>query len=309
MLPLDSATFGQAAEAVAAGFRAAAELAGTTVTVIGHADGDVLGAIDKARAAHASVVVGPLLRDDLKAVIPSSEALPWTIALNQLDEDTPLPPRIYSLALSVESEGRQIARTMQSDGVREVAIVASDSPLQKRFAASFTGQWILQGGGPPPNYRIVRSPESLAALRQEVQRAGPNAILLAGDAADAALVRPYLPRTAVYASSQVSEAPTPQAVYDLEDVHFVEVPWLLDPLAPQFASIPRPDWPDRNRARLYALGIDAFAVALAFEHGPPERLDIDGATGHLSLGAQHRITREGPLAHFESGRVVADTPR
>ena len=309
VLPLESATFGQAAEAVAAGFRAAAELAETSITVIGHGDGDVLGAIDKARAARANVVVGPLLRDDLKALLSYSQTLPWTIALNQLEEDAPLPERIYSLALSIEGEGRQIARTMQSDGVRNVAIVAGDSPLQRRFAASFIGQWILLGGGAPGNFRILRTPEGLTALRQELQRAAPGAILLAADANDAALARPYLPRTLVYASSQVSEAATPQAMYDLEDIHFVEVPWLVDTATPQFASIPRPDWLERNRSRLYALGIDAFAVALAFEHGAPERLDIEGATGHLSLGAQHRIMREGRLAHFEAGRVVADTVR
>ena len=307
MLPLESTTFRQAAEAVAAGFRAAADLAGTAVTVIPHGDGDVVGAIDKARAARASVIVGPLLRDDLKSVAAYKDPLPFTIALNQIEEDAALPDRIYTLALSIEGEARQIARTMQADGMRDVAIVASESPLQRRFAASFTAQWILLGGSAPGTYRLVRTPDTLATLRQELQRAAPTAILLAADATDAALARPYLPRVPVYASSQVSEASSPQVNYDLEDIHFIDVPWLVDPGAPQFAAIPGPESSDRNLARLYALGIDAFAVALAFEHGAPEYLDLDGASGHLSLGPQHRITREGRLAHFESGHVVADT--
>src|SRR5207245_9658478 len=111
------------------------------------------------------------------------------------------------------------------------------------------------GRGAPGTDRVVRTPDTRATLRQERQRAAPTAILLAADATDAALARPYLPRVPVYASSQVSEASSPQVNYDLEDIHFIDVPWLVDPGAPQFAGIPRPESSDRNLARLYALGI------------------------------------------------------
>jgi len=309
VLPVQSSIFGAAAEAVEAGFRAAAELAGAKVEVIAHGDGQVLNAIEKARAAHASVIVGPLLRDDVKALSAFSQPLPWTIALNQPEDDVSLPDHVYTLALLVEGEARQIARTIQAQGVREVAIVASDSPLQRRFASSFTSEWILQGGGPPSSYSVVRTPDMLATLRQQLMRVAPGAIVIAASASDAALLKPYLPRATVYASSQINDPGAVPIMSDLDDIHFVEVPWIAEPDAPQFAAIPRRDWPSTTLDRLYALGVDAFQVAVAFDRGPPDRLDIDGATGRLTLDDQHHIVREGRFVHFEAGRVVPDAPR
>lgn len=308
VLPLQSAAFGAAAEAVQAGFSAAAELANVKIEVIPHGDGDVLGAIDKARVAQTRVMAGPLLRDDVKALATLKEALPWTIALNQLEDDVSLPDRVYTLALSVEGEARQIARTMQADGVRTVAVVASDSALQRRFASSFTGEWILLGGGPPATYSMVRATDMLATLRQELLRVAPEAIVLAANAIDAALVKPYLPRSTVYASSQINERGAVPIMSDLDDIHFVEVPWLVEPEAPQFSGVPRRDYPSTTLERLYALGLDAFAVAQAFDRGPPQQLDIEGATGHLTLDAHHHVVRQGRLAHLEAGHLVPDAP-
>ncbi len=306
VLPLESPTFGRAAEAVAAGFKAAAEAANAQVIVIPHGDNDVLKAFDKAEQAGAGVIVGPLLRDDVKALATAGGALPWTIALNQVDEDVRLPDHVYTLALSIEGEARQIARAMRTDGVHDVAIVADDSPLQRRFAASFTSEWILQGGGPPSSYRLPRTPDGMGELRKELARAPVDAILLAAGPDAAALVRPYLPQTAVYASSQINDRQPPEVLNDLDAIRFVDLPWLADPDAPNLAGIPRRDWPNAALDRLYALGYDSLQVALAFEHGPPDKLEMEGATGHLTLEPNRQIAREGRLMRFESGHVVAD---
>ena len=311
VLPLDATPYARVAEAVRAGFTAAAALASTPVTIIPYGEGNVADAIDKARQAGAGVLVGPLLRDDLKALEPlaGAGALPWTIALNQPEDASALPPRVYTLTLSVDGEARQIARTLRADGIQRVAIVTTAAPLQQRFASRFTDAWILEGGGPPSLYRILPDPEALGVLRRELMRNVPDAIVLAADGADAALVKPYLPVQRVYASSQVNERQPPEVLQDLDGIRFIEVPLLADPTAPNLAGIPDRDWGTPTIARLYALGFDAFAVALAFDHGPPERLDIDGASGHLTLGRDHTISREGRWMHFEGGRAVADEPR
>jgi outer membrane PBP1 activator LpoA protein len=62
--------------------------------------------------------------------------------------------------------------------------------------------------------------------------------------------------------------------------------------------------------RLYALGLDAFLVAQRFTTGVPERLEMQGATGRLSLGNSRHLLREGTLAVFRNGLVVPlDAPR
>lgn len=306
VLPLESPTFGPAAEAVAAGFSEAAKRADTRVTIIPHGDGGVLPAIDRARQEGATVIVGPLLRDDLKALAAVGTAAPWTLALNQLDDGARLPDQIFTLALSVEGEARQIAQVMQARGSQHVVIVASDSPLQQRFAASFIDEWLLLGGARPTSFRLVRDPESLALLRSEIARTPADAVLLAAGGGDAALVKPYLPQVPVYASSQVHDRQPSAMLRDLDGIRFVEVPLVGDPEAPDLADVPRRDWPNPTLGRLYALGYDAFQVALAFGRGAPQRLDIQGATGRLSLGPAHHVVREGRLMRFEGGSIVPD---
>ncbi len=79
-----------------------------------------------------------------------------------------------------------------------------------------------------------------------------------------------------------------EVVRDLDDVRVVEIPWLARPDAPAFAKLPRPDYPSAALDRLYALGIDASASRRRFADGPPDKLELDGATGHLSLDGRGR---------------------
>ena len=84
----------------------------------------------------------------------------------------------------------------------------------------------------------------------------------------------------------------------------VEIPWLLTPDAPQFATLSRRTFDSDALARLYALGRDAYAIAASFTDGPPERFDIDGATGHISLRPGHEFQREGMLGVYRNGALV-----
>jgi outer membrane PBP1 activator LpoA protein len=304
VLPLESPLYGRAAEAVKAGFAAAAANSRTRFDVIAHGDGDVAVAFAKARESGARVVVGPLVRDDLKAIAAAGGDLPWTIALNQLDEGSALPARIYTLALAVESEGVQLARSAQADGARSVVIIGGDNPLQKRFAGSFAGEWILLGGAAPVTFRFDRAPDMLALLRREFAKIAPDAVLLALSAQDAALAKPYLGHVLTYTTSQVNDRQARDSLRDLDDVRFVELPWLADPSAAAFARVARPDYGNATLDRLYALGVDAFRVAQAFADGAPTTLEFDGATGHLALDRSRQFVRTGTLLQFRDGEIA-----
>jgi outer membrane PBP1 activator LpoA protein len=308
VLPLASASFGRAAEAVQAGFLAAADAARARLTVIAHGDGEVLAAFGKAKDAGARVIVGPLVRDDLKAVAGAGLDLPPTIALNQLDDGAALPEKVYTLTLTLDSDARQLAHRARDAGAMTVAVIVSDSPLQQRFAAAFNAEWILAGGGAPVMFRFDRAPEVLRSLRRDLTRSPFDAALLAIDGTDVALAKPYLKSIPTYTSNQVNEHPPRDALRDLDGVRFVDIPWLVDPDSMAFAGLKRPDYPNAALDRLYALGIDAFRVAQAFAEGTPEKLDLDGATGRLSLDATRQFIREGKLMVFRSGQIVsADT--
>jgi len=306
VLPLTSPDYARAAEAVRDGFLAAAEAAGAKgrVKVIPHGNDDVVAAFDQAREGGARVVVGPLVRDDLRALIAADRELPVTIALNQLDDSTTLPPRVYTFALAIESDARTIAMRMHAENVQNVAIIGGETPLMKRFASAFTGEWILLGGNLPQSLALVATQDGLRALRRDLAKLNVDAILIAIDGPDAALVRTFAPRVTAWASGQVNQRPGPAAARDLEDVRFVDVSWIVAPESAAFARLPRPDYASAALDRLYALGLDAYRVAEAFVEAPPDRLVFDGATGRVELSDARQIAREGRLATFRSGAIV-----
>jgi uncharacterized protein len=306
VLPLESPDYARAAEAVRDGFLAAAEAAGETrrVRVIGHADDNVLGGFEGAKSTGARVVVGPLVRDDLRTLVASGRSLPLTLALNQLDEGVALPPQVYTLALAVESDARVLARRMRADNVQNVVVIGDDAPLMKRFANAFAGEWLLAGGGPPQGFAFDASVDGLTVLRRELARAAPDGALIALDGPAAALARSFVPRLPAYASSLVNQAHSPAAVRDLEGVTFVDLPWIVTPDHPSLAKMPRRPKENLVLDRLYALGLDAFEIARGFTAGVPERLQIAGATGRLTLAEGRHFLREGTLAVFRNGLVV-----
>jgi len=304
VLPLQSSLYGRAAEAVKAGFLAAANAAGSAdrVRVFGHGDDAVLPAFMAAAEGGAALIVGPLTRDDLKTVLAFAPARPRMLALNQPDDGSPLPAEAYALTLSLESDAALLARQAREDGMRTVATVASDTPLQNRFKAAFASAWERSGGALGRGYRFDANPDVLAVLRRELAVRAADATLLCVGPDNAALAKSFLPPGPVYASSQIADGLPAQMLRDLEGVRYVEIPWLADPDDPAFARLPRQRMGDPVLDRLYALGLDAFTIAeLLAGPAPPSRVELDGATGHLSLTSGRFFAREGKLMVIRGG--------
>jgi outer membrane PBP1 activator LpoA protein len=306
VLPLGIPAFERAAGAVRDGFLDAAEVAGARgdCIVLAHGLDGVIPAFETARAKGVRVAVGPLVRDDLKTLAISGLRLPWTVALNQLDDGTRLPGAIFSLPLTVESDGRMLAKRALSSGVRSIDVIEGDSPLMRRFATAFALAWRDSGGRTPDAFRFDAAPEALTGLRRTLLQTGADAVLLAVNGDRAALAKPFIGTIPAYASGLVFERPSPAVARDLDGVRVVEIPWLLTPDAPAFTGLPRREFDSAALARLYALGLDAFRVASAFRNGPPESFELDGATGHISLAPGRQFIREGRLAVYRDGELV-----
>ena len=304
----DRRSRGRAASAVKAGFVAAAARAGASarVQVIGHGDDGVLPAFAAAARSGVALAVGPLTRDDLKTVLAMSPLRPRMLALNQADDGSPLPAGVDALTLAVEQDAALLMRVARSDGVKAIAVVGSDAPFQRRFSQSFVAAWRRDGGAAPREYRFDASPEQLSALGRELSTQPIDAVLLAVDANDAALAKSFL-RGRVYASSQITDGLPAQMLYDLENVRYIEVPWRAEPDNPAFVGLPRADYDDPVLERLYALGIDAFALAQRLaEPTPPDRIELDGATGHLSLLPSRAVARGGRGGNQHDGRGLGE---
>jgi hypothetical protein len=144
----------------------------------------------------------------------------------------------------------------------------------------------------------------LALLRREIASRPTDAIVLAVDGEHAALAKSFLSPVRVYAISQIAdELPSPIS-HDLDGVRYIEIPWLADPDEPALARMPHANLGNPVLERLYALGLDAFAVAqMLAEPIPPEQVELDGATGHLSLTPARAFARQGRLMEIRDGRA------
>lgn len=309
VLPLDVPAYARAADAVRAGVLAAAEAAKTRVRVkvFAHGEDGVLGAFEAAQAAGAKVIIGPLVRDDLKVVAAMALELPYTIALNQFDEAAGPPPTLYTFPLSIESDARLIARRVRElpppAAGEGAVIVSSESPLMRRFSTAFVTEWQAGGGAAPGMFKYDGTVDAMTSVRRDLGKKPPAAVVLALDGTNAARAKPYMGVTPTYASALVFERDLTATVRDLDGLVIAEIPWIVTPNAPQFAGLPRREFPSAALTRLYALGLDAFRVAMAFREGEPERVDFEGATGQVTLDG-HQFAREGRLAVYREGALL-----
>ena len=154
-------------------------------------------------------------------------------------------------------------------------------------------------------FRFDRAPEMLALLRREFAKVGARrGAARASTRRTRRWRKPYLGRVAAYTSSQVNERQARESLRDLDDVRFVEIPWLADPARRRLRRHSPRDYANATLDRLYALGVDAFRVAQAFADGAPTTLEFDGATGHLTLEPSRQFVREGTLLQFRDGEIV-----
>ncbi len=290
-------------------------------------DKSVTTAYMQAIANGAVAVVGPLTRNGVIALTTHNEIPVPTLALNIKDD--PLTQNLYFFGLGIELEARQVARLARENGVKQAIVITSRAPLSKRLQAAFESEWSHTGG------EVLREIEynDDPAIFSDLADTPDTAIFLATDADKARLIRPYLivrhtlPEPAVaptpsdnppvstpppastklpiYATSRVFVGnDNTLANFDLSDIRFVDMPWLLQMDHPAVMTYPRANPPlSVENERLYGLGIDAFRlIQLLLAGNVVDALPMDGVTGQIQL-SNHLFQRVATPAVFAQGRA------
>lgn len=304
LLPLKSAAFGRAAEAVRQGFMAAANNAPQTLPVRVYECADekkeVIALYQQAVANGASAVAGPLTRDGVATLAGYAGITLPTLALNLTEEKG--ANKLYFFGLPTEVEARQIARLAKNTGLHEANIVSNGTPLSNRLSQAFAEEWKILGGYIGKEILYQGDPAALGSI----SATGDNMVFLAANAETAHLIRPFLNNALpVYATSQVFNGNADTLTnYDLNDVRFVDMPWLLQPDHPAVMVYPRATPPlEPDMERLYALGIDAFRLLqIVLNNNYQASLPLDGVTGRIKLNGQRQFLREAIPALFWQGR-------
>lgn len=309
LLPLNSKIFGRHATALRDGFRAAAQTQGKAALpvrdyAVTENVASVLEGYRAAVAAGAQVIVGPLTRDAVTALAFGEPVPVPTLALNVPDSTGRNPGNLYMLSLQIEAEARQVARIAWSDGRRTAVTVSGSNPVERRMQAAFSVEFMRLGGKVATDVAYAPDPERLKAITRNTA----DMYFLALGYAEARTVRSYLGTTPVYATSRVNAGDQgPLAGFDLADVNFVDMPWLLEPNHAAVMVYARPKPGPMDLERFYALGIDAWRIAQLLLSGVRD-IRLDGVTGQLTLGTDGHIERELVSGRYSEGRPQATDP-
>ena len=299
---------------------------------------DVVENYRQAIANGAVAVAGPLTRPGVAALTGYPGITVPTLALNNA-EQKPEASKLYFFGLIPETEARQIAQLAFAANLRDATIIITGSSLSRRLSLAFAEEWKKLGGNitaevlfkdgddpstltnlpsapwlveplPPQPVTIVSETGEVSTMAPK--RTGPpplapgNIVFLTGDNRQARLIRPYLnPSLPVYATSQLFNVNADTLTnYDLNDIHFVDMPWLLQPDHPAVMVYPKATSVlDTEKERLYAFGIDAYRlINILLNNNQTSALPLDGVTGRIRLLENNLFQREAFSALFRYGR-------
>jgi hypothetical protein len=308
VLPLDAPDFRPAAEAVSQGFLAAMAAEGRKLDVVVRrsdaSDDSVLAQYQAAVEAGTLLVVGPMTRSGVTALVRNKKVAVPTLALNQPDGSGPLPASLYVFGLGVDVEARQVARQAWADSMRTAAVVGTATALSQRSREAFVDEWLLLGGKLTDVVEL-RPGTDPVQIREVIDRNPPHFVFLAESGDRARLLRPYVgSQMPVYATSQVNTSADPAKNLDLNGVRFADMPWLVRPEDPALARFPRPPALDGDLLRFYALGIDAYRIAERLVDGG-RAFEFAGVTGRIVVQGGGVVERRPVAATFRDGRGVA----
>jgi uncharacterized protein len=292
----------------------------------------------------ARMVVGPLTKEDVTAVLATQPAgLPVpTLALNTVTHFGMTPPAfLYQFALDPEQEARAVARRIADDGLVRGVALYPDTVWGQRVVDAFvqelqaTGRVTLLSSQPygagakdfsgPLRAALGRyggagdrssNPARPLPARNGAaeQAAGPQFAFIAANPQAARAIRPQLRfqmtyDLPLYTTSDAWD-PSVRSAADMDGMIFPEMPWLLyaGQGAPELWDAVGDDWSSRarGRLRLYAFGHDAFRLVEQLGRGTAVAAGVDGLTGLLELDlADGRVRRSLQFARIEGGKPQA----
>lgn len=343
ILPLDAPGYlGEVSNTFLEGFIQSAEAEGARFTLETYrTDGDPQSGLVAYRQAvrdGAGLVVGPLLRSSVERVaqLPAEFTVP-TILLQEPEERIHAgqlgAPLLYSFPLGGEPEIVQFASELSREtGIREVFVLAENSPLGDRLVRTFENAWRLKGN-PPAKVRRVVSEESWIGIHEELrasledeEEGGEATGLVPVYLAELRNVSVFAAGGPEFASQARANVPSALAVYvmavihsgldrsgrnllGLDGIRFFEMPYVLkqrggeDQVASRYArELPV------DLQRYLAAGIDSYRLASAFPlWGRLVLWRMDGSTGAVALD-DGRFLREGVLLELADGVLVRVHP-
>jgi outer membrane PBP1 activator LpoA protein len=264
----------------------------------------------KALANGANFIVGPLSKEEVQTLSSQGSFSVPTLTLNYTDAGfASLPNNLYQFGLSPLDETQQIADKAKNAGLTHAIIIAADNDWGKRTTKSVTTRWQANGGtiqevlyiAPKTNLtqaiaNLLKTNVKITPNTRSSHRNDIDVVFLLTQPQTARQVVPllryyYVDNLPIYAASAVYSGSSTQNG-DLEGVIFCDTPWTLNMYAGS-----------GNRGnRLYAVGLDAYTLSSNMQRLITlPNFPLYGATGAMTLNANHQIYRRLPGATIHNG--------
>lgn len=287
----------------------------------------------------ATIVVGPLLKDNVEDVIKSNTSLN-VLALNQ-PEKVESRANICYFALSPEDEARDAAHHIHDQGKQTPLLLVPRGALGDRVVTAFANEWLKLGGGTVLQQRLGSTAELRGSVNSGISLSGtPVSTLPSGqdsalgsrsdmpvsstggvDAAyilatpeQIAYIKPMIALrngsqsgVTLYASSRSAQGTSgPDFRLEMEGLQYSEIPMLAGSnpaLQQQALAAVRNDY---SLARLYAMGADAWSLANHFSQmRQVPGFELNGNTGDLTATQDCVINRKLSWLKYQGGQIVA----
>ena len=283
-------------------------------------------------------IVGPISKDLIGLLQQREQLEVPTLALNYGSDDKQAGLNLYQFGLRPEDEAEQIADYALAQGKHHAIVLVPDTEwgdrLQRAFSQRFEslgGQVVGSNVYPSKkndysaaiktllnlNTSIHRKTILQQVIKEQVKfdprrRQDIDMVFIAANSRQARLIKPQLKfhraqDLPVYATSHISSSNgNPDDDRDLNDILFVDIPWMLDNSNnldhKQISQL----WPDSSKrfSRLFALGIDAYRMIPSLRRlmiNPEESLAHN--TGQLTVDKNGRVKRNLLMATYRKGRV------
>jgi len=277
-------------------------------------------AYQKAIADKAVFIVGPLTKPEVQTMARLKLDIP-VLALNSITQGRARSQNLYQFGLMPEDEIAASVEHARQKGYERALVIAPEGDWGRRMTEAFRTSWEASGGKITtlvtldPRQAVMERLRAVLEAPNQPPKRGFDMIFLAASPELARQVKPslnyYASSIPVYASaSTYSGTPDPKRDYDLDGIHFCDMPWVLNHASDvqDIRKTVSELWPNSfaRAPRYFALGMDAYQlVTQLLDTRSLPLAGISGMTGILQLDNQ-RIQRKLVCVKFEHGIPIPD---
>jgi hypothetical protein len=261
---------------------------------------DPHSAYQAAVALNPDLIIGPLTKPAVNALLNETSLPIATLALNQTGPDSVMPANLFEFSLNPQAEAADTAQKIEAEGYHHVIVIAPASDWEQNIVTQFNDAWVEDADASIDSITYQVPTDIAEAIKNAAKQRSPDelkqtAIFCIVTAQNApkvlTAVRDAFPTLPIYSLPMVFDDSNLAA---LENVSFEISPWVLETQHVLQTELRLSD-PQISfeHMRLNAFGRDAFTLTQFYlNSGSFQNLAIPGLSGYLTINTHNVVQRQ-----------------